>query len=336
LESGWKRREMAELLYNMPAVNVLAAGGAAYLFLRARSLSHFLWFYFLRPRTDLKRYGATKDAWAVVTGASDGIGREFAKQIGKQGFNVVLISRTESKLRIVAEEIERYGVQTKVIPADLCTFDSAVYERIVSELSGLRVTVLVNDAGTSYEHPELFCEVPQSVVANIITLNAYSATELTRRILPIILASIRRGLVINVGSGSGTLNAPMLTVYAATKKYLESFSRALQIEYARKLDVAYINPLYVVSNMSRIKHPTMMVPSAAKIAISTLNNVGAGRVQFSPYWIHALMTNALLALPSWVRDWYIMDVHSKLRARFLRRKQRMETEHAEGESTKDK
>mmetsp|Transcript_12781 Transcript_12781/g.20884 ORF Transcript_12781/g.20884 Transcript_12781/m.20884 type:complete len:346 (+) Transcript_12781:101-1138(+) len=315
--------ETKSLTKNAGITEVLATLTCIWFLLKVKDCFSFIWFYFLRPSTSLRKYGARKEAWAVVTGASDGIGKEFAKQLAKKGFHVVLISRNQSKLDEVATEIEsKYKMKSKVIAADLNTIDTAVYDRIAAEISDLKVTILVNNAGVSYEHPDSVVDVPSSTVKGLVCLNAYAPTELTRRVLPVILKSTKKGLVINVGSGSATLDAPLLSVYGASKKFLESFSRALQIEYKRKLDVAYIDPLYAVSAMSKIRRASFTVPSAAKIASAALCNVAAGRLHFSPYWVHSIMINAMLLIPDSIRGAYIYKMHADIRRRALRRKEK--------------
>jgi 17beta-estradiol 17-dehydrogenase / very-long-chain 3-oxoacyl-CoA reductase len=104
------------------------------------------------PRNFLNEYG--KNSWAVVTGASDGIGEVFCKELAKLGFNVCLVSRTKSKLDCVEESLKKINpnIQTKIITADLSHSVSSptMYDYIYEELKGLDVSFLINSAGVYY------------------------------------------------------------------------------------------------------------------------------------------------------------------------------------------
>jgi len=89
-------------------------------------------------KTNFKIYGSKDNAWAVVTGASDGIGKEFSIQLAQKGFNIILISRSEEKLKVVAEEIAKTGRETKVIPFNFSTAIQGDYESLISELKNTK------------------------------------------------------------------------------------------------------------------------------------------------------------------------------------------------------
>ncbi|KAM9312171.1 very-long-chain 3-oxoacyl-CoA reductase-B-like [Gastrophryne carolinensis] len=98
-------------------------------------------------RTDLRKYGG----WAVVTGATDGIGKAYARELARRGFNIVLISRTLEKLQKVAEQIEQEsGRQTKVIQADF-TRGSELYPKIEKDLKDVDIGILVNNVGMVHQ-----------------------------------------------------------------------------------------------------------------------------------------------------------------------------------------
>lgn len=98
-------------------------------------------------------------SWAVVTGATDGIGKGFAQQLAKQGLNLVLVSRSLDKLTTVAREIEeKFDVKTKVVDIDF-TVDRDAQSRLETETKDLNVGVLINNVGVSYDHPEYFLQI---------------------------------------------------------------------------------------------------------------------------------------------------------------------------------
>lgn len=105
--------------------------------------------HFVRTRHDLKkRYG--ENTWAVVTGASDGIGAEYCRGLALEGFNIALVSRTLSKLQSVEHELRRINpkIQTKIVQADFSgNATQSFYDNIYNQLRGLDISILINNAG---------------------------------------------------------------------------------------------------------------------------------------------------------------------------------------------
>ncbi|KAJ8050707.1 Very-long-chain 3-oxoacyl-CoA reductase [Holothuria leucospilota] len=228
--------------------------------------------FVLRLGTNLKKYGT----WAAVTGATDGIGKAYAEQLASKGLNIVLLSRTESKLEAVAAEIRsKYNVETKIIAVDF-SGGVEIYSDIAAKLEGLEVGVLVNNVGTSYSYPQYFCELPEpeKFIPSLITTNCLAVTMMTNIVLPSML-SRKKGLIINVASAAGTLPSPLLTVYSGTKAYVDFFSRSLNTEYASKgIIVQSVLPFFVVSKLSKIRKSSLTVPTATSYVKSALATVG--------------------------------------------------------------
>lgn len=134
-------------------------------------------------RKDLKKYGG----WAVVTGATDGIGKAYAEELAKRGFNVVLISRTLEKLEKVSREIERQTQQkTRIIQADFSK-GLEIYSNIEDGLKDLDIGVLVNNVGIMFTHKSTpFLNTPDlgKKLSDIVNCNMLSVLQMTRIVLP--------------------------------------------------------------------------------------------------------------------------------------------------------
>lgn len=197
----------------------------------------------------------TVGKWAVVTGATDGIGKSYAKALAKKGLDIVLISRNLEKLQTVAEEIEtKYKVKTQVIAVDF-TDDSKIYEDIKEALKNEEVGVLVNNIGMSYKHAEYLSKVEnvEKFTDDVIKANITSCTRMTEIVLPQ-MEKRRRGVIINVSSLSALYPVPLLSVYSACKAYVNFFTRGIQEEYkAKGLIIQSVLPGFVSTKMSRMR-----------------------------------------------------------------------------------
>jgi len=166
--------------------------------------------------------------YALVTGASSGIGRELARQLAAVGLNVVLVARDAERLREVAEQIERDSqVVARVLPKDLRAPEAP--REIFSDLeaAGGDIAVLVNNAGTCvYDE---FCESALEAELGMIQVNVTALTCLTKLFLPKMMAR-GSGRILNVASGAGFCPVPMVADYAATKAYVLTLSEALAYE----------------------------------------------------------------------------------------------------------
>ncbi|XP_057212888.1 17-beta-hydroxysteroid dehydrogenase type 3 isoform X2 [Triplophysa rosa] len=173
--------------------------------------------------------------WAVVTGGSDGIGRAYAQELSKHGMNVIIISRNQEKLDRAARNIElSTGTQVKVITADFTKDD--MYGHIMKSLEDLDIGILVNNVGILPSHvPCRLLETAdlEKKIYDVINCNVKAMVKMCRIVLPG-MQERGRGVILNVSSGIAKIPCPMYTLYAASKVFVERFSKGLQAEYKSK------------------------------------------------------------------------------------------------------
>jgi len=164
---------------------------------------------------------------ALVTGASSGIGADLARELAKDGHDVVLSARTVPAMEALAAELERGGAKSIIIPADLARPGAAAELTASLEDRGLEVDVLVNNAGLG--GVGRFDQMDPQRIDDMLMVNVVALTELTRGLLPGMVAR-RRGRVLLVASTASFQPGPRMAAYFATKAYVLSLGEALAYE----------------------------------------------------------------------------------------------------------
>ncbi|AGZ40983.1 SDR family NAD(P)-dependent oxidoreductase [Actinoplanes friuliensis] len=172
------------------------------------------------------RYAQTT---ALITGASSGIGQEFARRLAERGADLVLVARRGTKLEALAQELRRrHAITVTVVPADLSQPGAATTVRAALDAAGITLSTLINSAGLGATGP--FATSDVDTVHDQLAVNVAALTELTRELLPDLL-SRGDGALINLASFVGYQPGPGQTVYAASKAYVLSFTEALAHEH---------------------------------------------------------------------------------------------------------
>lgn len=221
-----------------------------------------------------------KNTWALVTGATDGIGLELAHYLS-ENYKIILVSRNLEKLKKVATE---FSTEVRLIACDLSKGCLEV-EQVIEEL---KPNIVINNAGISYEHPEYLEQVKDLDLTTLIELNCKSPMLITRKCLTHMKQN-KYGLIINMGSGNARLacGGPLYSVYSASKSFIETFSRAMHYEVQEfGVTVQCVIPYYVSTKMSRLK-PSFSVPTVKSFVHSIFNGVKSPVV--IPNWIHYFM-----------------------------------------------
>jgi hypothetical protein len=202
-------------------------------------LAWLLWSsreHFEAARPNLReRYGD----WGLVTGASAGIGAEFARSLARQGVSCVLTARRGDRLRSLADELEKdYEVSTRVIAADLSNEEGA--RSLCDQVSDLEIGILVNNAGLGYVGR--FDKQDTERVVDLVRVNCLAPVLLTSLLLPG-MKQRGRGAVILTGSVAGRQPLPLHAVYSATKAFDQLFGESLYVELRDSgIDVLVLEP----------------------------------------------------------------------------------------------
>lgn len=164
--------------------------------------------------------------WALITGASSGIGWELAKLFAADQFNLILVARNEARLDELARELRgRHGIEVRVIARDLAVPNAP--QEVFDALHGIPVSFLVNNAGIGWHGAFAQTNLPQSLA--IMRLNMDALVQLTHLFVQPMLAR-RAGKILNVASTAAFQPGPGVNVYYASKAFVHSFSYALSDE----------------------------------------------------------------------------------------------------------
>lgn len=256
-----------------------------------------------------------KGKWAVITGASEGIGRSYAIKLAGRKMNVVLISRSMEKLQLVADEIRsKHGesVETICFPLDMCKLrDDAIYGKLKKQLDELDVGILVNNVGFFFERLQYFLTVPKETHQKVVDLNISTVVAMTQMVLPQMIER-RRGAIINIGSGASVKPTPLMSSYSAAKTFVDDFSRVVQREYADKgLTVQCIQPFYVSTNMTHQAKPNFFVVHPDTYVEGAITTLGYSNRNYG-YWTHGIFGLVGELLPEWLYTFFAINFNSHL------------------------
>ncbi|MFV0532666.1 MAG: SDR family NAD(P)-dependent oxidoreductase [Cumulibacter sp.] len=221
---------------------------------------------------------------AVVTGASSGIGAEYARQLAAIGYDLALVGRHESALESVADEVRAFGGRAELMVADLTDGDDL--EFVADRVRGHDVSLLVNNAGSGT--PGRFVRSAAQVEQDMLDLNVSALMRLCHAALPGMLQR-SRGSIINVSSVAAYTPSDTGPGYAASKAYVATFTESLAVAvHGTPLRVLCVFPGYVRTAFHpRIGMDTAWIPSWAwltpeQVVTESLQDLRRGRTRSVP------------------------------------------------------
>ncbi|TDZ27861.1 Very-long-chain 3-oxoacyl-CoA reductase [Colletotrichum spinosum] len=269
------------------------------------------------PSVPLKRYQkkGSYESWALVTGASAGIGLGCAQELALCGFNVVLLGHNEDELEDARSLIEneclrrhKNDIAVRILVLDAATSTPDQIEAAVNKMDDLDITVLVNNVGgPSARSPALgsLHEFTAEEVESTINLNARFMAHLTRLMVPI-LAKSGPSLMLNVSS-TARAGIPGAAVYAGAKGFVSSFSNAIAREIkfeGKKIDVLCVVP-GEVDTKSNVLGMGPDFPTGRQFAKAAVAKAGRaaqrGMLEMTPWFRHAAQLAVFDVTPEWLR-----------------------------------
>lgn len=234
--------------------------------------------------------------WAVVTGASSGIGKAISAELSEQGLKVVLVARTESDLRAVADELR---TESKLIIADLTTTEGR--QAVASETQDLEVGLFVHSAGLAHVGP--FLSTPKNMNSDLLSIHCAATVELSSTFAERFRKRKSAGIIL-VSSGFGFAPIPFAAVYAAAKAFVISFGEALSEELrADAINVLTVIPggtktnmaakLGELIDMSKLPMPMGEPETVARVALKALGK----RDRVVPGFANKVMAKMMALMP---------------------------------------
>jgi short-subunit dehydrogenase len=234
---------------------------------------------------------------ALVTGASSGIGEEFARQLAKKGYDLVLVARRGDRLeKLAAEFSQAQATITEVIQADLGTTEGV--KSVENRLAAGEIDLLVNNAGFATRGDFAALSVWRELEE--IDVNVKALVVLTHAALQPMVAR-KQGIIINVGSTGSFQPVPYMSLYAATKAFVLHFSEGVHEEVKKHgVTVTCLCPGYVttefqqVAGLDREKMPDRGRLTPAQVVTAALKGAAEGRAIVIPGTLNRAMATGLV------------------------------------------
>ena len=241
---------------------------------------------------------------ALITGASSGIGEAFAQALAAKGTDLILVARSEDKLRALAKQLhELHSRRVEVVTADLSLAGSAAKVHAATEALGMKVDLLINNAG--FGTVGSFLNQDPERERQEVLLNAAAVVDMTHAFLPAMVERGRGG-IINVASVASFQPLPYMAVYAATKAFVMSFSQGVRGEVRGKgVKVLALcpgpvdTPFFEATGNKKLRStvPKATLMSAESVVKDALRAFKAGRSVAVPGIANKLMTSSVRFVP---------------------------------------
>ncbi|KAL4476519.1 hypothetical protein ABPG74_010252 [Tetrahymena malaccensis] len=282
--------------------NKRIVGALAFLYaagLVTKSLGKVLGFVnrqFIPGYNLIQRYG--KGSYAAISACTDGIGKGFALELARRGFNLVMLIRNVQKGEALAEEIRKTinkEIDIKIVEVDFQNIQNpGLIEAIIEKVKGLDISILVNNVGMLLNGP--FEKQTYSEINNLISMNVAAQALLTRGLISQLLNRKQKSAIINLSSISCEFTVAGFAMYGASKSFNNYFSRSLSEEYKGKLDILSVKPSWVNTPMTNGYKDKLLEITPEQCVTIILKQLGRTNSTFGHYKheLSALLTDATL------------------------------------------
>ena len=245
---------------------------------------------------------------ALITGASSGIGAEFARQLAARRYDLVLVARRKERLeKLAADLATAHGVKTETLAADLTAgAELKTVEQRIARDGG--IDLLVNNAG--FGVGGRFWETAVEAEDSLHRLHIMATMRLTHAALAAMTAR-NSGAVINVSSVAGFMPAAVASTYGGTKAWINAFTEGLYLELKSRRSAVKVQALcpgftysefHDVAHMDRSVIPKQMWMRAEDVVAASLQGLDRGKLFVVPGWRYKLVVALVPALPKFIRN----------------------------------
>ncbi|KDQ60080.1 hypothetical protein JAAARDRAFT_67729 [Jaapia argillacea MUCL 33604] len=248
----------------------------------------------------IKKYHHGEDPWAIVTGASDGIGKELCRSLAQRGFNVFLHGRDSDKLILVRNSLATQFPNARFEVAVADATRPGLVTEVAAVLAGKNLTIVINNAGYTGAPIQPFTSFSSNELERGTNIGVGWITQLTHVVLPTLIEN-KPSLMVNIGSFVESQPSPFLAVYSGTKGYTRAFSHALRLEMQalghNDVEIQY-HEVHGVATKANGEPESLIVPSPRNMAEAIVSAVGKRSSFIVPYWVHELFTWAFMVVPN--------------------------------------
>jgi short-subunit dehydrogenase len=240
-------------------------------------------------------------SYILITGASSGLGLEFAKQFAKKGENLVLVARRKEKLEQIKLELEqKHSIKVIVFNIDLTNLELVKKLKQDLEQQNISIKTLINNAG--FGTSGCFLDTAFQKEIDLLDLNIKALLALSKLFLQDLIDN--KGTILNVASIAAFMPLPFMTNYAASKAFVLNFSQALRLELKNKVNVCVLCPgptkteFFEVANMKSNPVLQKNLMPADKVVEIAINQMAKNKAVIVPGLINKIMVSIAPFIPS--------------------------------------
>ncbi|MCJ1333482.1 hypothetical protein MMC10_010182 [Thelotrema lepadinum] len=287
-----------------------------------------------KPLSSFHPKTQSSKSWALITGPTDGLGLHFTHTLARANYNLLLASRSASKLSSLQTALQKTypTLSVKIVPIDFSTATPQDYTSLQTAIHECSdIGVLINNVGKSHAFPVPFADTSSQEMEDIIEINVRATLKVTSMVVPAMISQ-KRGLVLTMGSFAGLIPTPLLATYSGSKAFLQYWSSALGSELApHGITVELVQSYSITGGMSKIRRASALVPGPEEYVGSVMRRIGrtGGAQGFAytstPYWGHAVMEWFLGTVAGFTGAFVVgrnKVMHEDIRRRALRRAER--------------